>query len=75
MAKGTDIFSEAGYDVGHEVLGQHGSSNWLAASPQYHMKPHLFGHIFLGVRHPLKVVDSCRDKMGFYNVEFASYCG
>jgi len=67
------IFSAAGYDVGHEVFGRHGSSNWLAASPRNHMKPHLFTAIFLGVRHPLKVVQSCRGSKWNFRISSVPY--
>ena len=60
----------AGFDVGHETLGTDGTSNWLAASPQYPIKPYQFDVIVLAVRHPLRVLRSCRATNWNFDVEF-----
>lgn len=54
------IFTEAGYPVGHERFGENsvGISDWLMSSRRNRHSPFKFKHIFLLVRHPLKVVHS-----------------
>ena len=56
-----NIFTKAGFPVGHERFGKDsvGISDWLMSSPNNHRhSPLKFDHIFLLVRHPLKVVHS-----------------
>jgi hypothetical protein len=48
----------AGYDVGHEVHGKIGMSNWMSVSRHSWWQPSKFNHVFMLVRHPLKVVKS-----------------
>eukprot|EP00984_Skeletonema_dohrnii_P026043 scaffold15294_cov75-Skeletonema_dohrnii-CCMP3373.AAC.4 len=54
------IFTKAGYPVGHEKFGKNsvGISDWLMSSRRNRHSPFKFNHIFLLVRHPLKVVHS-----------------
>ena len=52
-------FTSAGYPVGHEKFGDIGVSDWLMTSRKNNSySPFLFKHIFLLVRHPLKVLHS-----------------
>ena len=56
-----NIFTKAGFPVGHEKFGTDsvGISDWLMSSPNNDRhSPLKFNHIFLLVRHPLKVVHS-----------------
>ena len=59
---GTGVFAEvltsAGYQVGHEELKASGMSSWLAVSRMDSTDVRSFKHVFLLVRHPLKVVRS-----------------
>ena len=49
----------AGYEVGHEKWAKNGMSDWLMSSRQNNKNsPFIFRHIFLLVRHPLKVLHS-----------------
>lgn len=52
----SQTFTAAGYPVGHEKLKKYGSSFWQAAGRKHKLSPFLFQHIFLLVRHPLKVI-------------------
>ena len=51
------VFTEAGYPVGHEIFKANsiGLFDWLMASRRNQHSPFKFNHIFLLVRHPLKV--------------------
>jgi hypothetical protein len=53
-------FTAAGYKVGHEVPGHDGVSAWQAATGNFYSwaPPFSFRHVFLVVRHPLKVIRS-----------------
>jgi hypothetical protein len=53
-------FTKAGYPVGHERFGRNsvGISDWLMSSRRNRHSPYKFNHIFLLVRHPLKVLRS-----------------
>lgn len=51
--------SAAGYHVGHEEAGRYGVASWMgAAHTPITANPLAFKHIFLIVRHPLKVIRS-----------------
>ena len=51
-------FSAAGYPVGHEEIGEFGTSSWMEAAPSYGKSSFHFEHVFLLVRHPLKRAQS-----------------
>lgn len=55
-----EVFTKAGYPVGHEIFKANsvGLSDWLMASRRNQHSPFKFNHIFLLVRHPLKVLHS-----------------
>ena len=55
MAK---AMTDAGYPVGHESLLEYGTSAWPAAGRRHAWSPLHFKHIFVVVRHPLKVLRS-----------------
>lgn len=67
-------FTKAGYPVGHEKdlgHGMVGLSDWMMASRYSNPNtPFLFKHVFLLVRHPLKVVRS-RDGSGWTTFAFS----
>ena len=66
------VFRDVGVDIGHETFGVNGSSNWLASSPQFPSDAFNFTHTFLLVRHPLRVLRSCRGTKWNFDTGFNS---
>lgn len=62
------VYSDAGYPIGHECDDTLGRSDWRHS---FRNDSHnLYRYIFVTVRHPLAVVNSCRATSWLFEIEF-----